>query len=592
MEVLLWKLSALNGESLSAPLIHSLALLSILCWDYWFLLLVFLWRQARHGGRAATFSGTLPSALVVIPSLLRKRAELTSMISTVRSVAHNGYPSQLLVVVSIDGSDEQPALYQELFTWAKAERMPHGVTLHLTGTSARHGKPMAIERGFALVQRLVRTRSLRALPPVYISTDADADLGAGALEKIVRRLHVRNRWTGWPARAVAGNLFLRGDAFWPGFAKFFSVNGQLKLQIARHYLVANVARHNLRPVPMCGVPGVLYCTWTEIFLQAPKFLSFVQSLRFTDWCKWWLGAAPPSYAQSQALPKPELLAGDTDDTVSAFLAVLATFRNGKLELELPRTPLHAALAMLRGVFLDRALRYEPSAHVFTSSPETIPSLFKQRRRWNSARIEVTGRFWRVLFFHWSLGLPAVVILWMVARSWICGAALYYYLPLALFKASHLTAFVFGFTCHALIIGVVTACALILNNQAKHWRMLWAVPLAPLYGLFFAYLPALVGGVSDVFLFGNRTGFAPEHTLIRGGSSRIALAYRLRRASLMAARAVLHGDVPFGKFWLGWRETPWTSNGYEGWTTGKKPSFHWRKQPLQPKAASEHDPAAT
>ena len=31
-----------------------------------------------------------------------------------------------------------------------------------------------------------------------------------------------------------------------------------------------------------------------------------------------------------------------------------------------------------------------------------------------------------------------------------------------------------------------------------------------------------------------------------------------------------GDVPLGSFWLGWRETPWTPSGYDGWTTGKKP----------------------
>ena len=579
MEVLLWKLSALSAESLTAPLIHSLALLSVLCWDYWFLLLVFLYRRVLNHDGLASYPHPLPNALLVIPSLLRTRAELTSMISTVRSVAHNGYPSELLVVVSIDGTDDQPSLYSELCDWADAEVLPRALQLYVTGTQMRRGKPMAIEHGFALVKALVHKGELRGVPQVYISTDADADLGKGALANLVRRLVVPHPMTGWPARAVSGNLFLRGDAFWPGFAGFFTIKGQLKLQIARHYLVANLARHNLRPVPMCGVPGVLYCTWSEIFLQAPKFLSFVQTLRFKDWLKWWLGAPPPAFERSAVTPKPELLAGDTDDTVTAFLAVFSVYRNGKFSLEFPRTPLHALYAMLRGVFVDRALRYEPKAHVFTSSPETIRGLFKQRRRWNSARIEVTGRFWRGLFYHWTLGLPAVVILWMVARSWICGAALYWLLPLAFFKASFLSAFVFGFVCHMLIIAVVTTFALVLNHQKKHWLMLWAAPLAPLYSLFFAYFPALVGGVSDVFLFGNRTGFAPESTLIRGGSSRIALAYRGKRALLLAARALFRGDVPFGKFWFGWRETRWTPNGYEGWTSAQKPRpiLAWSKR---------------
>jgi hypothetical protein len=80
------------------------------------------------------------------------------------------------------------------------------------------------------------------------------------------------------------------------------------------------------------------------------------------------------------------------------------------------------------------------------------------------------------------------------------------------------------------------------------------------------VPAAVGYVHDVFLFGNVTGFAPETTLIRGGSTRIALLYRLRRAFLLMLRSVLVGDVPFGKFWFGWRETPWTSSGFEGFTS--------------------------
>jgi hypothetical protein len=96
-------------------------------------------------------------------------------------------------------------------------------------------------------------------------------------------------------------------------------------------------------------------------------------------------------------------------------------------------------------------------------------------------------------------------------------------------------------------------------------------LSPLYALFFSYLPAVVGGVNDVFLFGNVTGFAPETTLIRGGSSRIALLFRLRRALSLAFRAAVRGDVVFGAFWFGWRETRWTPSGYRGWTTKKKPA---------------------
>jgi hypothetical protein len=99
-----------------------------------------------------------------------------------------------------------------------------------------------------------------------------------------------------------------------------------------------------------------------------------------------------------------------------------------------------------------------------------------------------------------------------------------------------------------------------------------LPIAPLYQLVFNWLPGTVGVSSDVLFFGNQTGFAPEWTLRKGGSVRIALLFRLRRAALLAIRALLHGDVPLGTFWLGWRETPWTPSGFEGWTTGKRRSI--------------------
>jgi hypothetical protein len=98
----------------------------------------------------------------------------------------------------------------------------------------------------------------------------------------------------------------------------------------------------------------------------------------------------------------------------------------------------------------------------------------------------------------------------------------------------------------------------------------ALPLSPLYAICFTYAPTVVGAVNDVLLFGNVTGFAPETTLIRGGSSRIALLYRARRALLLSVRAARRGDVPWGTFWFGWGATSYTPSGYEGWTSGKRP----------------------
>ena len=574
MTSVLWSFKTFTGFSLSAPLVASLFILILLCWEYLLLLPRALWLRTRRGGapRRRLPPGGAPSALVVIPSLLRKRDELTSMFGTIDSVATNGYPGELLIVVSIDGTGDAPALYAELIDWAtrRAPDLGGRCSLYVTGTPGRRGKPMAIEHAVRHVQELVAAGVHAAFPRIYISTDADADLGTHALESLVARLMRRHPLTGWPARAVAGNLYLRGNAFWQGWRRFFTVEGQLTLQIAREYLVTNVARHNLRWMPLSGVPGVLYCTWSEIFLQAPRFMGYMRTLRARHWLAWWLGAAPPSFEASRAAAVPELLAGDTDDTVSAYMAILARWKDGHFTVELPRTPLHAFYYMLRAIFVDRALRYEPEARVYTSSPTTIKSLFKQRRRWNCSRIEVTGRFWRALCFHWSLGLPATGILVLIGKYCLFGGLIYFRLPMAVFKSTILTAFLLGYACQLAGYSMLTLFALVLNGQWALWRLALAMPLSPLYAICFTYSPSVVGAVNDVLLFGNVTGFAPETTLIRGGSSRIALLYRARRAFLLSVRAARRGDVPWGAFWFGWGPTPYTPSGYEGWTSGKRP----------------------
>jgi hypothetical protein len=58
-------------------------------------------------------------------------------------------------------------------------------------------------------------------------------------------------------------------------------------------------------------------------------------------------------------------------------------------------------------------------------------------------------------------------------------------------------------------------------------------------------------------------------MMKSGCVRVALLFRIRRFFALVLRSLLVGDVPLGIFWLGWNETPWTPNGFEGWTTGKK-----------------------
>ncbi len=573
MNSLFWSLSTLNGFDTVAPILKvAFLVFALFCWDFPLVLVYRLWLKTIGRSREERDEDAKPlPVLVVIPSLLRQRDELTSMMSTVGNVMNNGYPGDVTIVVTIDGTGDAPPLYAELTAWAAAERWPSGHRLFVTGTQIRRSKPMAIHHAVHFVKELVATKVLPSFPPVYVSTDADADLGPRALERIVYRLQRRNRITGWPARVVAGALHVRGNRFWRGWRNFFSVEGQLNLQVAREYYVGNIWRYNIRWLPITGVPGAFYCTWSELFISIPKYMGYLQTLKRSDWYRWWLGYEPPRFSESTAEEVPELMAGDTDDTVTAFAATFARFENGKLTLNSPKTPVHAFVYMLRALLIDRALQFEPEARVFTSSPTTVRGLFKQRKRWNCSRVELTGRFWRSLGYNWSLALPAFIVKFYIARSLIVGALVYLFLPLFYLKTMLLTGILIGYVCNLLVWWLMTMGALSINNELRHWRLMLALPFAPIYQIIFNWAPAAIGVTSDVLLFGNVTGFTPEHTLKQGGSVRVALLYRIRRFFALLIRSAVHGDVPFGRFWFGWGETPWTESGFEGWTTGKRPA---------------------
>ena len=394
-----WTLRDLANLYIATPIGAFVFAFCLMFWDYFFVFPRYFLLRFLTGGRAEDEHGPVPSGLIVIPTLLRQKDELDAIKTTIANVMQNAYPGKLLIVASIDGFAEAPAMYHDLSEWiaSRQSELPRGVWLYVTGTPMRRGKPLAIERAVQHLKELVSRGEHDEFPKIYFSTDADADLGPRALEHIARRLCRRNPITGAPGKAVAGNLYVRGNSYWKGWRHFFTVEGQLSIQVAREYLVTNVARHNKRPFPLSGTTGVLYCMWTELFLEAPRFMGFMRTLKLTDWLKWWVGFAPPKFSESDAAPIPELMAGDTDDTVSAFIAILARWENGRFTLDAPRTPLHALYHLVRSFLFERALRYEPEARVYTSSPTTIKSLWKQRVRWNTARIEVAGRFWGSFF---------------------------------------------------------------------------------------------------------------------------------------------------------------------------------------------------
>ncbi|MBZ0234480.1 MAG: hypothetical protein K8M05_19270, partial [Deltaproteobacteria bacterium] len=403
-------------------------------------------------------------------------------------------------------------------------------------------------------------------PAVLLSMDADSEVTHGALEKLAATLVRPRRWSGERPLIVAANLGVRPAHYWQGWRHCFTIRGQLALQVAREFTVSlSLSRHNaFRFVPVLGVSGALYGTWTELYLQAPRYGAFMNSLRVRDWLRWWLGAPPPSYAAFRGAC-PEATIGPGDDTWIAWLAISARWRAGRIDLELPPTPLHALWRAARA-YVVRAVVFEPDARIYTSTPTTIRALFRQRIRWNSSRVWLSSRFGLALFYNWQLG--AIVLLELLLVLGFGGMIVLFFL---LLPFTHATTHWLSFALVAAVAGLTiragaTVLGMLQERELPHrWHKLLALPLSGLYSLVFNVTTTIVGYARDVLGFGLNTGFAPEETLARAGTGRIALAYRVRRLLFVSWRAVRHGDVPPGRFWLGWNETPWTPGGYAGWT---------------------------
>lgn len=575
MESLLWAVRTFDSVTLATPVLLNLILcLAITQIDYVFL----LGRALVAGvlGRPESFRplgrGERPTGVVIIPSLLRNEDDLNAITTTIESASTNGYPSELYIIASVDGRTEFPALYARLEKWIAQYTYPSHVHVFAAGTPTRLGKMMAVEAGVTLMKRLVAEGKAPVFPEVYFSIDGDGTLGPSALERLVHRLTSRHPITGNMRRVVAGKICIRPDLVWRGWRALFTVEGAIYMNVAREFLVSNVSRFNWKPTPRIGIPGALYCTWAEILLTAPHYMGFMQSIKFADYVKWWFGAAPPRFDKAKAPSLPEALTGASDDTCMAFLASISSWRNGKLAFDAPRTPLHAAWRFIRGYFVERSHDYEPEARVFTYSPTTFKGLWKQRVRWNSSRVECAGRFWRAFWFHWEIGAPVSAHLLMLLHTVFEVGGYYVLLPYYLFGTTHAAlGFVLGYFAQTVAYTLYTVMSLALERERrKYWRVMLCLPMASAYAIGINCFGCVYGVTRDIFLFGNSTNFAPEWTLMKGNCERVAILFRIRRAVSLAIRAVVRGDVPFGRFWFGWTETPWTPSGFEGWTTGKKP----------------------
>ena len=573
MPSFLWALRTHDSFTMAWPLFLSLAI-CLVVGQTDFLLLITAWFAKVVLNRADSFrpaaKDARPTGLVVIPSLLRNKDDLNAITTTIESCATNGYPSELVILASVDGRNEQPALLAELTAWVAKQSYPENVHVHVTGTPTRLGKMMAVEAGVVFMHGLVDAGAHARFPDIYFSIDGDGTLGANALERLAARLATPHPLTGNPRRIVSGKICIRPDLFWQGWKTFFSVKGQIYIQVAREFVLSNVSRYNWKLSPAVGVPGALYCTWSELLIKAPYYMGFMQSLRFRDWLGWWVGRAPPLFSKSSPRSLPEALTGASDDTCMAFLASIATWKDGKMCFDAPRTPLHAMGRVIMGYLFERSHDYEPEARVFTYTPDSITGMWKQRVRWNASRFECAGRFWRSFGYHWEIGVPVIAQLSAVLRTVIAMTAYYVLLPYyCLGQGNALMMYVIGYATQTLAYTLYTGMALMLERDYKRfWRVVFALPLASAYCVGINFFGCVYGVTKDLLVFGNTTNFAPEWTMAKSGCERVALLYRARRFFAMSLRSVLYGDVPLGTFWFGWNATKWTASGFEGWTTGK------------------------
>ncbi len=566
MEAILWTLRRSDGVEVLGAMWRPFVIGLVLYYSGY--LAVWLATLARSARLVPAFRplspAEAPAILVVIPTLVRSASDVDDLREAAATVVANGYPGAVVLCIAIDGADAQPALVTELEAWARAD---HGnLTMLVAPVPRRAGKGVAVVAGLERAARAVAEGVIPAVPPVFFNMDADGVLGPRALERMVARLVRPGPVTRRRPMIVASNVMVRKAHYWDGVRGLVRVRTQLALQVAREYMTSiSISRNNRGLLPVTGVSGALYATWTELHELQPRYAAFLLSLRGGHLGRWWIGGAPPSFAAFTGAPNVRSTAGPGDDTWMAWMACLAHWRGGQLSLELPRSPLHA-LGRLVESFVVRPIAYDPLATVYTATPTTVGSLFRQRVRWNTSRPWLLQRFGIVPWMAWDLGAWVIldVALTLVIHAGITIGLLAW--PFADRPTTWLALVALAALASVVIRAAGTLLAMAQDHDVRgHAHKLLALPLSGPFHLAFNIAPTIVGLVQDVLLFGLDTGFAPEETLAASGSGRVALGYRLCRCAGLARRALRHGDVPPGWFWVGWGATPWTGNGYQGWT---------------------------
>jgi hypothetical protein len=571
---LVWFFTNADAHQVVAPLVVPFAIAFGLYQSHYpVVLLRSLWTRVFGDGFVPFSADDAPALGMTMPTLLRNREDLDAMCASIASASKSGYPGRLALMAVVDGLDAAPELVAELRAFVAALSLPPGMVVKVVGSEQRVGKAMAADLGVQELERLAECGEIPALPAIYFNMDADCELGPYALERMVRALMRPSVLTGKPAMIVTSHVAIREEEYFKGWRHLLTPKGLIAVTVAREYLVAiGLGRTNaMRVLPQNGASGALYCTWMEIVQSAPSWGRFLNDLRFSDWVKWWLGAAPPAFDRRKIEPLPEAMTGMGEDTWMSWLACAARWDGDRLTLALPRTPGHAIWYAVVA-FFARPFRYDLRAKIYTSTPTSMRALFNQRVRWNVSRIW-TVQCWGVgLLFHLSIGIPAIIDV-VVATAF--QAVVVVALVLAPFAgpvpAMAPALFVLVELAYFVERVLGTTIAMIADPHEKgQWKKLLGLPLAGLFHIAFNVVTTVFGAGKQIFGHGYNDRFAPETTLVKGGTSRIALGFRIRRFYALAWRSVTKGDVPLGWFWLGWHETKWTPNGYQGWTTGKVP----------------------
>jgi len=589
MESILWFFHTSGGSELLGVLWRPILVGLVLYYSaYATIFARLLWNYARWGRSDKPLdTRPLPPALAVLPTLLRAPRHLAGLQKAIRSMVENGYRGELVVCASIDDANEAPDLVRELDRWIANLTTPANVTVLVARCPVRRGKAMAIHAAVQKVMRLAG-RGRLPTPAVFFNMDADSDLGDDALNRLATRLTTPGRVFGQRPMIVGANVCVPRRHYWTGWRGFFTVRGQLALQVAREYMTSiSLPRNNFGLIPGNGVSGALYCTWTQLMLDGPRYAALATQLGVGDWVRWWLGRGAPSPYAADLEPRPEAMTGPGDDTWVALLAMAARWRDGRIDLSLPPTPFHALVDSVRTFFV-RPIAFDPHAVVNTATPTTFRGLFKQRRRWNSSRIWGLQRLFWSMCFRWSVGAVSFLKVGLVVATHGLVLAGLLLLPLAQRPSGWLALLALLLVLQVTIrTGATTLAMLQVGGLRSQWHKLLAVPLSGPYHLVFNAVTGLVGVAQDLLLFGVNTHFAPEETLKRTGTGRVALLYRCRRAFLLAVHSVRYGGIPLGSFWFGFHETPWTPSGYAGWTdpNAAEPPVRPPQRPAQRKAPS-------